>query len=152
MIFRNNSIVHFQPFKKAIRSFRKLNCQSLGREIRESAYRRSLHRKGHWTLLCCFYSYRIYRKISVPLCIRTFIIHEANLCKIIFLLALIFVVHVGEKNILMLSYCHKMKGAMQQFGTPTKRNTSQWPHLGHFKTLKSEIEFRKTLHSLHFLI
>ncbi|KAM3725722.1 Secreted frizzled-related protein [Dirofilaria immitis] len=36
-----------KPFKRAIRSFRKLNCQSLGREIRESAYRRSLHRKGH---------------------------------------------------------------------------------------------------------
>ncbi|VIO87231.1 Uncharacterized protein BM_BM7098 [Brugia malayi] len=36
-----------KPFKRAIRSFRKLNCQSLGREIRESAYRRSLHRKGY---------------------------------------------------------------------------------------------------------
>ncbi|VDN57431.1 unnamed protein product [Dracunculus medinensis] len=36
-----------KPFKKAIRSFRKLNCQSLGREIRESAYRRSFHRKIH---------------------------------------------------------------------------------------------------------
>ncbi|VDN17698.1 unnamed protein product [Gongylonema pulchrum] len=36
-----------KPFKRAIRSFRKLNCQSLGREIRESAYRRSLHRKSH---------------------------------------------------------------------------------------------------------
>ncbi|TKR78348.1 hypothetical protein L596_019163 [Steinernema carpocapsae] len=29
-------------FKKALRTFRKLNCQSLGREIRESAIRRSL--------------------------------------------------------------------------------------------------------------
>ncbi|VDM95850.1 unnamed protein product [Thelazia callipaeda] len=35
-----------KPFKRAIRSFRKLNCQSLGREIRESAYRRSLYRKN----------------------------------------------------------------------------------------------------------
>ncbi|MFH4974625.1 hypothetical protein AB6A40_001334 [Gnathostoma spinigerum] len=32
-----------KPFKRAIRSFQKLNCQSLGREIRESAYRRSAH-------------------------------------------------------------------------------------------------------------
>ncbi|KAK0417465.1 hypothetical protein QR680_013026 [Steinernema hermaphroditum] len=31
-----------KSFKKALRTFRKLNCQSLGREIRESAIRRSL--------------------------------------------------------------------------------------------------------------
>ncbi|KHN75699.1 Secreted frizzled-related protein 5 [Toxocara canis] len=36
-----------KPFKKAIRSFRKLNCQSLGREIRESAYRMSARRSAH---------------------------------------------------------------------------------------------------------
>uniref|UniRef100_A0A914RRT7 FZ domain-containing protein n=1 Tax=Parascaris equorum TaxID=6256 RepID=A0A914RRT7_PAREQ len=36
-----------KPFKRAIRSFRKLNCQSLGREIRESAYRLSARRSTH---------------------------------------------------------------------------------------------------------
>ncbi|VDK56126.1 unnamed protein product [Anisakis simplex] len=36
-----------KPFKKAVRSFRKLNCQSLGREIRESAYRMSARRNAH---------------------------------------------------------------------------------------------------------
>uniref|UniRef100_A0A1I7Y0E8 FZ domain-containing protein n=1 Tax=Steinernema glaseri TaxID=37863 RepID=A0A1I7Y0E8_9BILA len=36
---------HDKSFKKALRTFRKLNCHSLGREIRESAIRRSLPQK-----------------------------------------------------------------------------------------------------------